>query len=48
MADDIKLLLEHRPDLKAQMDEPPDQVHIVTQHEPDVQKTKGELITKNK
>lgn len=47
-ADDVELLLERRPDLKAQMDEPFDQVHVVTQHELDVQKAKGKLITKNK
>ena len=44
----IEQLLERRPDLKAQMDEPFDQVHVVTQHELDVQKAKGKLITKNK
>ena len=48
LADDVELLLERRPDLKAQMDEPFDQVHVVTQHELDVQKAKGKLITKNK
>ena len=29
LADDVELLLERRPDLKAQMDEPFDQVHVV-------------------
>ena len=48
LADDVELLLERHPDLKAQMDEPFDQVHVVTQHELDVQKAKGKLITKNK
>ena len=48
LADDVELLLERRPDLKAQMDEPFDQVHVVTQHELDVQKAKCKLITKNK
>ena len=48
LADDVELLLERRPDLKAQMDEPFDHVHVVTQHELDVQKAKGKLITKNK
>ena len=48
VVDDDELLLERRPDLKAQMDEPFDQVHVVTQHELDVQKAKGKLITKNK
>ena len=48
LADDVELLLERRPDLKAQMDEPFDQVRVVTQHELDVQKAKGKLITKNK
>ena len=48
LADDIDLLLERRPDLKAQMDEPFDQVHVVTPYELAVQKSKGKLITKNK
>ena len=48
LAEDLDLLLERRPDIKAQMEEPFDQVHVVTQHELDVQKARGRLITKNK
>lgn len=47
LADDIDLILERRPDLKAQMEEPFDRVHEVTEEELRVQKAKGKLITKN-
>ena len=49
LADDVGLLLERRPDLKAQMDEPFDSGRC--RHATRAgctQKAKGKLITKNK